>query len=219
MPSSIRGQKCSSRAYVPRSLWKVIKDDFLGKVESLSMGPTTDFSNFMGAVIDDRAFAKLSGAIDRAHKNADVDVAAGGTYDDSEGYFIRPTVAVSKDPTNEFFTEEYFGPLLGVYVYDDRRFSTVMDQMEGIAKYATGAFIAQDREAIAQARETLRFAAGNFYINDKPTGAVVGQQPFGGARASGTNDKAGAPQNLLRWTSTRSIKETFVPPTDHNHPT
>jgi 1-pyrroline-5-carboxylate dehydrogenase len=170
-------------------------------------------------VIDDRAFAKLSGAIDRAHKNADVDVAAGGTYDDSEGYFIRPTVAVSKDPTNEFFTEEYFGPLLGVYVYDDRRYSTVMDQMEGIAKYAlTGAFIAQDREAIAQARETLRFAAGNFYINDKPTGAVVGQQPFGGARASGTNDKAGAPQNLLRWTSTRSIKETFVPPTDHNHP-
>ena len=216
-----QGQKCSaaSRAYVPRSLWKVIKDDFLGKVESLSMGPTTDFSNFMGAVIDDRAFAKLSGAIDRAHKNADVDVAAGGTYDDSEGYFIRPTVAVSKDPTNEFFTEEYFGPLLGVYVYDDRRYSTVMDQMEGIAKYAlTGAFIAQDREAIAQARETLRFAAGNFYINDKPTGAVVGQQPFGGARASGTNDKAGAPQNLLRWTSTRSIKETFVPPTDHNHP-
>ena len=144
-----QGQKCSaaSRAYVPRSLWKVIKDDFLGKVESLSMGPTTDFSNFMGAVIDDRAFAKLSGAIDRAHKNADVDVAAGGTYDDSEGYFIRPTVAVSKDPTNEFFTEEYFGPLLGVYVYDDRRYSTVMDQMEGIAKYAlTGAFIAQDRE-------------------------------------------------------------------------
>jgi 1-pyrroline-5-carboxylate dehydrogenase len=216
-----QGQKCSaaSRAYVPRSVWKVIKDDFLGKVDSLSMGPTTDFSNFMGALIDDRAFAKLSGAIDRAHKDPDVDVAAGGTYDDSEGYFVRPTVAVSKDPTNEFFTEEYFGPLLGVYVYDDRRYSSVMDQMEGIAKYAlTGAFIAQDRAAIAQARETLRFAAGNFYINDKPTGAVVGQQPFGGGRASGTNDKAGAPQNLLRWTSTRSIKETFVPPTDHNHP-
>ncbi|MEZ5158031.1 MAG: L-glutamate gamma-semialdehyde dehydrogenase [Candidatus Nanopelagicales bacterium] len=216
-----QGQKCSaaSRAYVPRSVWKVIKDDFLGKVDSLSMGPTTDFSNFMGALIDDRAFAKLSGAIDRAHKNPDVDVAAGGTYDDSEGYFVRPTVAVSKDPTNEFFTEEFFGPLLGVYVYDDRRYSAVMDQMEGIAKYAlTGAFIAQDRAAIAQARETLRFAAGNFYINDKPTGAVVGQQPFGGGRASGTNDKAGAPQNLLRWTSTRSIKETFVPPTDHNHP-
>ena len=216
-----QGQKCSaaSRAYVPRSVWKVMKDDFLDKVEGLSMGPTTDFSNFMGAVIDERAFAKVSAAIDRAGKNADVDVVAGGSYDDSEGYFIRPTVALSKDPTNEFFTDEYFGPLLGVHVYDDRRYSAVMDQMEGIAKYAlTGAFLAQDRAAIAQARETLRFAAGNFYINDKPTGAVVGQQPFGGARASGTNDKAGAPQNLMRWTSTRSIKETFVPPTDHNHP-
>jgi 1-pyrroline-5-carboxylate dehydrogenase len=183
------------------------------------MGPVTDFSNFMSAVIDQRAFAKLSGAIDRAHKNEDVSVVAGGTYDDSEGYFVRPTVAVSKDPTNEFFTDEYFGPLLGVYVYDDRRYSAVVDQMESIAKYAlTGSIIAQDRAAIAQAREALRFAAGNFYINDKPTGAVVGQQPFGGGRASGTNDKAGAAQNLMRWTSTRSIKETFVPPTDHSHP-
>ncbi len=216
-----QGQKCSaaSRAYVPRSVWKQMKDDFLGKVEALSMGPVTDFSNFMSAVIDQRAFAKLSSAIDRAHKNEDVSVVAGGTYDDSEGYFVRPTVALSKDPTNEFFTDEYFGPLLGVHVYDDRRYSAVVDQMEGIAKYAlTGATIAQDRAAIAQARETLRFAAGNFYINDKPTGAVVGQQPFGGGRASGTNDKAGAAQNLTRWTSTRSIKETFVPPTDHSHP-
>ena len=216
-----QGQKCSaaSRAYVPRSVWKVMKDDFLGKVDSLTMGPVTDFSNFMSAVIDGKAFAKVSGAIERAHKNPAVDVVAGGTYDDSEGYFIRPTVALSKDPANEFFTDEYFGPLLGVYVYDDRRYSSVMEQMEGIAKYAlTGAFIAQDRSAIAQAREYLRYAAGNFYINDKPTGAVVGQQPFGGARASGTNDKAGAAQNLLRWTSTRSIKETFVPPTDHTHP-
>ncbi len=216
-----QGQKCSaaSRAYVPRSVWKVMKDDFLGKVESLSMGPVDDFSNFMSAVIDGRSFAKVSAAIERAHKAADVEVAAGGTYDDSEGYFIRPTVALSKDPTNEFFTDEYFGPLLGVHVYDDRRYSAVMEQMEGIAKYAlTGAVIAQDREAIAQAREFLRFAAGNFYINDKPTGAVVGQQPFGGGRASGTNDKAGAAQNLMRWTSTRSIKETLVPPTDHTHP-
>jgi len=216
-----QGQKCSaaSRAYVPRSVWKTMKDDFLGKVEALSMGPVTDFSNFMSAVIDQRAFAKLSGAIDRAHKNEDVSVMAGGTYDDSEGYFVRPTVAVSKDPTNEFFTDEYFGPLLGIYVYDDRRYSAVVEEMESIAKYAlTGSIIAQDRAAIAQARETLRFAAGNFYINDKPTGAVVGQQPFGGGRASGTNDKAGAAQNLMRWTSTRSIKETFVPPTDHTHP-
>ncbi len=216
-----QGQKCSaaSRAYVPRSVWKTMKDDFLGKVEALSMGPVTDFSNFMSAVIDQRAFAKLSGAIDRAHKNEDVSVMAGGTYDDSEGYFVRPTVAVSKDPTNEFFTDEYFGPLLGVYVYDDRRYASVVEQMESIAKYAlTGSIIAQDRAAIAEARETLRFAAGNFYINDKPTGAVVGQQPFGGGRASGTNDKAGAAVNLLRWTSPRSIKETFVPPTDYRYP-
>ncbi len=216
-----QGQKCSaaSRAYIPKSVWKVMKDDFLGKVDSLSQGPVDDFSNFMSAVIDAKSFAKVSGAIDRAHENADVTVAAGGTYDDSEGYFIRPTVAVSKDPTNEFFTDEYFGPLLGVYVYDDRRYAAVLQEMEGIAKYAlTGAIIAQDRAAIADAREKLRFAAGNFYINDKPTGAVVGQQPFGGGRASGTNDKAGAPQNLMRWTSTRSIKETFVPPVDHTHP-
>ena len=216
-----QGQKCSaaSRAYVPKSVWKVMKDDFLGKVDSLSQGPVDDFSNFMSAVIDSKSFAKVSSAIDRAHENPDVTVAAGGTYDDSEGYFIRPTVALSKDPTNEFFTDEYFGPLLGVYVYDDRRYNAVLEQMEGIAKYAlTGAVIAQDRAVIADAREKLRFAAGNFYINDKPTGAVVGQQPFGGGRASGTNDKAGAPQNLMRWTSTRSVKETFVPPVDHTHP-
>ena len=216
-----QGQKCSaaSRAYVPKSVWKVMKDDFLGKVDSLSQGPVDDFSNFMSAVIDSKSFAKVSSAIDRAHENPDVTVAAGGTYDDSEGYFIRPTVALSKDPTNEFFTDEYFGPLLGVYVYDDRRYTAVLEQMEGIAKYAlTGAVIAQDRAVIADAREKLRFAAGNFYINDKPTGAVVGQQPFGGGRASGTNDKAGAPQNLMRWTSTRSVKETFVPPVDHTHP-
>ncbi len=216
-----QGQKCSaaSRAYIPRSVWKLMKDDFLDKVENLSVGPTTDFSNFMSAVIDAKAFAKVSSAIDRAKKNPDVSVVAGGTYDDSEGYFIRPTVALSKDPGNEFFTDEYFGPLLGVHVYDDRRYSSALEQMEGIAKYAlTGAFISQDRAAIAHAREFLRYAAGNFYINDKPTGAVVGQQPFGGGRASGTNDKAGAAQNLMRWTSTRSIKETFVPPTDHTHP-
>jgi 1-pyrroline-5-carboxylate dehydrogenase len=216
-----QGQKCSaaSRAYVPRSVWEVMKDDFLSKVDSLTVGPTTDFSNFMSAVIDNRAFAKISAAIDRAKANPDVDVVAGGGYDDSEGYFIRPAVALSSDPTNEFFTDEYFGPLLGVYVYEDSDYDRVMTQMEGIAQYAlTGAFISQDRASIAHAREALRFAAGNFYINDKPTGAIVGQQPFGGARASGTNDKAGAAQNLMRWTSTRSIKETFVPPVDHTHP-
>ena len=216
-----QGQKCSaaSRAYIPRSVWKDIKDDLLDKVEKLPQGPVTDFSNFLSAVIDAKAFKRVSGAIDRAHKDSDVTVAAGGTYDDSEGYFIRPTVAVSKDPANEFFTEEYFGPLLAVYVYDDRKYSSVMAQMESVAKYAlTGAFISQDRESIVEATQFLRFAAGNFYINDKPTGAVVGQQPFGGGRGSGTDDKAGAPQNLMRWVSSRSIKETFVPPTDHNHP-
>ena len=146
-------------------------------------------------------------------------IVAGGTYDDSEGFFIRPTVVEHSDPTAEYFVDEYFGPLLGVHVYEDDAYDAMLTQMESVSPYAlTGAIIAQDRAAIAHASDKLRFAAGNFYINDKPTGAVVGQQPFGGGRASGTNDKAGAPQNLLRWTSTRSIKETFVPPKDHTYP-
>ena len=149
----------------------------------------------------------------------DVTVIAGGTYDDSEGWFIRPTVLECTDPTAEYFTDEYFGPVLAVHVYDDDRYDEVLAQMESVASYAlTGSIIAQDREAVAHAMNALRFAAGNFYVNDKSTGAVVGQQPFGGARASGTNDKAGAPQNLQRWTSTRSIKESFVPPKDHRYP-
>ena len=146
-------------------------------------------------------------------------VGAGGTYDDSDGWFIRPTVLLGEDPTREYFTDEYFGPLLAVHVFDDGDYHRVMQQMEGIAPYAlTGSIIAQDRSAVAEAQHALRFAAGNFYVNDKPTGAVVGQQPFGGARASGTNDKAGSPQNLLRWANVRSIKETFVPPVDHAYP-
>jgi 1-pyrroline-5-carboxylate dehydrogenase len=170
-------------------------------------------------VIDDRAFAKHKAAIDRAQQSAGIEVLAGGTYDDSEGYFVRPTLLVSDDPTDEIFTTEYFGPILSVHVYDDGGYDAMLRQMEAVAPYAlTGSIIAQDRAAIAHAQEFLRFAAGNFYVNDKPTGAVVGQQPFGGARASGTNDKAGAPQNLLRWTSTRSIKETAVPPTDYRYP-
>ena len=216
-----QGQKCSaaSRAYVPRSLWKLIKDDLVTITEGLSMGPVTDLSNFMGAVIDDRAFAKHKAAIDRAHASPTAKVIAGGTYDDSEGYFVRPTIVELSDPTDQMFSEEYFGPILAVYVYPDGQFRKVMDQMESISPYAlTGSIIAQDRAVIAEAMDTLRFAAGNFYINDKPTGAVVGQQPFGGGRASGTNDKAGAPQNLLRWTSPRSLKETFVPPTHHAYP-
>ncbi|MBK8728449.1 MAG: L-glutamate gamma-semialdehyde dehydrogenase [Tetrasphaera sp.] len=216
-----QGQKCSaaSRAYVPRSLWKIIKDDLVTITDGLSMGPVTDLSNFMGAVIDDRAFAKHKAVIDRAHATAGLSIVAGGTYDDSEGWFVRPTIIESNDPTDRIFTEEYFGPILSVHVYPDGQFRKVMAQMESSSPYAlTGSIIAQDRAVIAEAMQALRFAAGNFYINDKPTGAVVGQQPFGGGRASGTNDKAGAPQNLLRWTSPRSIKETFVPPTSHAYP-
>jgi 1-pyrroline-5-carboxylate dehydrogenase len=216
-----QGQKCSaaSRAYVPRSLWRRISSDVVSLTESLSVGPVTDFSHFMGAVIDDRAFAKHAAAIDRAHATDSIDVIAGGTYDDSEGWFVRPTVLVGSDADDEIFTTEYFGPILSVHVYNDRQFDRVLTQMESSSPYAlTGSILAQDRAVISAATEQLRFAAGNFYVNDKPTGAVVGQQPFGGGRASGTNDKAGAMQNLQRWTSTRSIKETFVPPTDHRYP-
>ena len=216
-----QGQKCSaaSRAYVPRSVWKLIKNDLADLTNGLAMGDVTDLSNFMGAVIDDRAFAKHKAAIDRAHATSHLDVVAGGTYDDSVGYFVRPTVVESSDPTDEMFSTEYFGPILAVHVYPDRQYSKVLDQMESFAPYAlTGAIIAQDRAVIADATQRLRFAAGNFYINDKPTGAVVGQQPFGGGRASGTNDKAGSAANLMRWTSVRSIKENFVPPKAHGYP-
>ncbi|HEU4512813.1 MAG TPA: L-glutamate gamma-semialdehyde dehydrogenase [Nocardioidaceae bacterium] len=216
-----QGQKCSaaSRAYVPRSVWKRMRDDFLAEVDAIQMGDVTDLSNFMGAVIDDRAFAKHKAAITRAKRSRTLDVVAGGQVDDSKGYFVRPTVVEGGDPTDQMFATEYFGPILAVHVYDDADFESVVAQMESFAPYAlTGSIIAQDRRAVAWATETLRFAAGNFYINDKPTGAVVGQQPFGGARASGTNDKAGAPSNLQRWTSPRSLKETFDPPKDYRYP-
>jgi 1-pyrroline-5-carboxylate dehydrogenase len=216
-----QGQKCSaaSRAYVARSVWDKIKDQLVADTDGLAMGDVTDFSNFMGAVIDDRAFAKHKKAIARVRANKHLTLLAGGQTDDSVGYFVRPTIVQSTDPTDQMFSEEYFGPILAVHVYEDDRFEKVVDQMESFAPYAlTGAIIAQDRSAVAWARHALRFAAGNFYVNDKPTGAVVGQQPFGGGRASGTNDKAGAAVNLLRWTSPRSIKETFVPPKDHRYP-
>ena len=216
-----QGQKCSaaSRAYVPSSLWKVIRDDLVDITNGLQQGDVTDFSNFMGAVIDERSFAKNAAAIDRAKGAAKVKVIAGGTYDDEVGWFVRPTVLETGDATDESFRTEYFGPILSVHVFPDARYDAALDQMESFAPYGlTGSIIAQDRVAIADAEERLRFAAGNFYINDKPTGAVVGQQPFGGGRASGTNDKAGAAQNLLRWTSARSIKETFVPATSHVYP-
>jgi 1-pyrroline-5-carboxylate dehydrogenase len=216
-----QGQKCSaaSRAYVARSVWTQMCDQLVAEVEALPMGDVRDFSNFMGAVIDARAFAKHKAAIERAKQQPGLTILAGGEVDDSVGYFVRPTVIEGGDPTDEMFSTEYFGPILVVHVYEDGDFEKVVRQMESFAPYAlTGAVIARDRRAVAWADEELRFAAGNFYINDKPTGAVVGQQPFGGARASGTNDKAGAPQNLMRWTSSRSIKETFDPPTDYRYP-
>jgi 1-pyrroline-5-carboxylate dehydrogenase len=217
-----QGQKCSaaSRAYLPRSLWEAgLRDRLASTAESLRYGDVTDFTNFGGAVIDGRAFAKHAAALDMVKNSAACTVIAGGTADDTEGWFVRPTVVECTDPAHEVFTTEYFGPILAVHVYEDGRFEDVVRQAESAAPYAlTGSVFATDRRAIDWAGEALRFAAGNFYINDKPTGAVVGQQPFGGARASGTNDKAGSWQNLVRWMSPRTIKETFVPPTDHRYP-
>ena len=217
-----QGQKCSaaSRAYVPRSLWEGgLRDSLADRVRSLTYGDVTDLSNFGGAVIDRRAFDRLAQVVRGAAADPGLEVLAGGTADDSEGFFVRPTIIEGTDPAHEVFTTEYFGPVLAVHVYDDADYDGMLAQMESVAPYAlTGSVIDQDRGAIAHAQQFLRNAAGNFYVNDKPTGAVVGQQPFGGGRASGTNDKAGAPQNLQRWTSTRSIKETFAPATDHRYP-
>jgi 1-pyrroline-5-carboxylate dehydrogenase len=216
-----QGQKCSaaSRAYIADSVWRRLRDDLAADVGALPMGDPTDFSNFLGAVIDRRAFDRLSGVLERASSDPELSVFAGGTSDDSEGYFVTPTVLIGTDPTHEVFRTEYFGPILSVYVYDDSDFTAVMAQADTATPYAlTGAIFAQDRAAVAEASEALRYAAGNFYINDKPTGAVVGQQPFGGARTSGTNDKAGSAHNLLRWTSPRVIKETFTPSTDWRYP-
>ncbi|MEX3647763.1 L-glutamate gamma-semialdehyde dehydrogenase [Mycolicibacterium porcinum] len=216
-----QGQKCSaaSRAFIPRSVWHEMGDDFLSATSDLKYGDVTDLTNYGGAVIDERAFAKNVAAIERAKSAPGVTIAAGGEYDDSEGYFVRPTVLLSDDPTDEAFSTEYFGPILAVHVYPDAEYERILDVVDTGARYAlTGAVIADDRAAVLTAADRLRNAAGNFYINDKPTGAVVGQQPFGGSRASGTNDKAGSALNLLRWTSARSIKETFVPPTNHTYP-
>ena len=216
-----QGQKCSaaSRAFIPRSVWHQMGDDFLSATSDLKYGDVTDLTNYGGAVIDERAYTKNVAAIERAKGAAGVTIAAGGEYDDSEGYFVRPTVLLSDDPTDEAFSTEYFGPILAVHVYPDAEYERILDVVDTGARYAlTGAVVADDRAAVVTAAERLRNAAGNFYVNDKPTGAVVGQQPFGGSRASGTNDKAGSALNLLRWTSARSIKETFVPPTNHTYP-
>ena len=217
-----QGQKCSaaSRTYIPRSVWNRMRDQFVATVQSLSMGDVAaNLSTFMGAVIDDRSFGRLNEALGRARERSAISVLTGGNTDDSEGYFVQPTVLTSTDPTDEIFTKEFFGPILGVHVFEDSDYEAVLRQAADIAQYAlTGSIIAQDRAAIAHASEVLRFSAGNFYINDKPTGAVVGQQPFGGARASGTNDKAGSIFNLIRWVNARTIKETFVPPVDYRYP-
>ncbi|RKN40725.1 L-glutamate gamma-semialdehyde dehydrogenase [Streptomyces hoynatensis] len=245
-----QGQKCSaaSRAYLPRSLWEGgLRDSLVAETEALSMGDPTDLSHFMAAVIDERAFAKSKAVIDRAAADPACEIVAGGSYDDSVGYFVRPTVLTCSDPEHDVFVTEFFGPIIAIHVYEDgaedeagneggdgdgvggagaaegsaaeRAFDAMLGQMESVASYAlTGAVLARDRQAVARATERLRFAAGNFYVNDKPTGSVVGQQPFGGARASGTNDKAGSKFNLLRWVSPRVIKETQVPPTDHRYP-
>ncbi|WP_410649345.1 L-glutamate gamma-semialdehyde dehydrogenase [Amycolatopsis sp. cmx-4-54] len=219
-----QGQKCSaaSRAYVPRSLWASLKDELVSETEAITYGDVNDLDNFGGAVIDRRAFDKHAAVLKNAAEDAEIEVIAGGTADDSVGYFVRPTILVSDNPNHEIFRTEYFGPILALHVYDDATdegFDNVLKLVDETADYAlTGAVIANDRTAVAKASEALRFAAGNFYVNDKPTGAVVGQQPFGGARASGTNDKAGSVFNLLRWTSPRSVKETFVPPTSVRYP-
>lgn len=216
-----QGQKCSaaSRAYIPGALWDEVKKHLLEDIASFTMGSPEDFSNFVNAVIDERAFDKISGYIAQAKKDADADILIGGGYDKSEGYFIEPTVILAKNPKYRTMVDELFGPVLTIYVYEDNDFEAALELVDQTSPYAlTGAVFAQDRQALAVATEKLRHAAGNFYLNDKPTGAVVGQQPFGGARASGTNDKAGSVLNLYRWLSPRTIKENFVPPTDYRYP-
>jgi 1-pyrroline-5-carboxylate dehydrogenase len=216
-----QGQKCSavSRVYIPESLWKKMKDQLLSQVEGLQMGDVTDFRNFMGAVIDKKAFEKITSYISDAQKTSDADVLVGGESDGTEGYFIRPTVIQAHKPDYITMVEEIFGPVVTLYVYPDKRWEETLVLVDSTSPYAlTGAVFAQDRKAIHEAHVALRHSAGNFYVNDKPTGAVVGQQPFGGSRASGTNDKAGSMLNLVRWVSARTIKETFVPPTDYRYP-
>ncbi|MBO0890150.1 MAG: L-glutamate gamma-semialdehyde dehydrogenase [Acidothermales bacterium] len=217
-----QGQKCSaaSRAYIPRSLWQRLRDDLADEVRGLTMGDVTaDLSVFMGAVIDDRSFGRLTDALGRLAGDAHTSVVVGGGADDGLGWFVQPTIVECDDPGHELFTTEYFGPILGVYVYDDAEWEDVAAQAADVAPYAlTGAVIGTDRAAIARLSDVFRFSAGNFYINDRPTGSIVGQQPFGGSRASGTNDKAGSVWNLSRWVSARAIKETLLPPTDYRYP-
>jgi 1-pyrroline-5-carboxylate dehydrogenase len=217
-----QGQKCSaaSRAFIPASLWKQVKAKLLAQVKTIKMGDPTDFTNFMGAVIDAPAYDSIKGYIDRARKaKGQAKILIGGKCSKTTGYFVEPTVIECTDPSYESMVEEIFGPVLSVYVYEEKDLAKTLKMVDTASPYAlTGAVFAQDRAAIVRIKDALSGAAGNFYINDKPTGAVVGQQPFGGARASGTNDKAGSPQNLLRWMSARAVKENFCPPTDYHYP-
>ncbi len=216
-----QGQKCSaaSRAYIPSNLWPAVKEQLVADLKEIKMGGTEDFSNFVNAVIDERAFDKIAGYIDNAKKSDKITVIAGGNYDKSKGYFIEPTVLLTTDPNYTTMCEEIFGPVLTIYVYEPQDFEKTLELVDATSPYAlTGAIFSQDRYAIDLAMKKLVNSAGNFYINDKPTGAVVGQQPFGGARASGTNDKAGSILNLYRWVQPRTIKETFVSPTDYKYP-
>lgn len=216
-----QGQKCSaaSRAYIPSNLWNDVKDFLLADLKSFRMGGTEDFSNFINAVIDEKAFDSITGYIEKARQNSMNEIIAGGKFDKSKGYFVEPTVILTKDPSSITMCEEIFGPVLTIYVYHEENFEQTLELVDQTSPYAlTGSIMARDRYAIDLATKKLVNAAGNFYINDKPTGAVVGQQPFGGARGSGTNDKAGAKANLMRWVSMRTIKETFVTPKDYRYP-
>ncbi|HNW43791.1 MAG TPA: aldehyde dehydrogenase family protein, partial [Elusimicrobiales bacterium] len=216
-----QGQKCSaaSRAYIPRAVWNGIKDDLAAQVKGIKMGPAEDFSNFCNAVIDKASFANIKGYIDFAAGAPDARIIAGGGCNDSQGYFVQPTLIETTNPKFKTMEEEIFGPVMTVYVYEDGKFEETLRLCDDTSPYAlTGAIFAQDRAAVLKAEDILRNAAGNFYINDKPTGAVVGQQPFGGTRASGTNDKAGSLINMMRWTSPRAVKENFTPPKDYAYP-
>ena len=217
-----QGQKCSaaSRVYAPSNLWPELREKLADEVKTLRMGDVTDFSNFMGAVIDGGSFKTQKAAIDEAKAaNGSASILVGGEYDDADGWFVQPTIIETSDPDFRTMKEELFGPVLTTFVYDEKKYEDTLDLIDAGAPYGlTGAVFAQDRSAVELANEKLRYAAGNFYVNDKPTGAVVGQQPFGGARASGTNDKAGSMWNLIRWVSPRTIKETFVPPKDYRYP-
>ena len=216
-----QGQKCSaaSRAYIPKSLWPAVKEQLITDVKSMKMGSPEDFGNFITAVIHEGSFDKLASYIDQAKKGSDAEIIVGGNYDKSKGYFVEPTVIVTTNPKYATMETELFGPVMTIYIYEDAKWNETLALVDGTSEYAlTGAIFSQDRYAIEEATLALQNSAGNFYINDKPTGAVVGMQPFGGARASGTNDKAGSMQNLLRWVSPRTIKETFVTPEDYRYP-